>query len=384
MKRREFLGLTGGALVVGGGLDLEGDRNAIRRTVAARRRGADWIEDSPIVNGSDVSVLTAEYLDWLEQAGVTVWVYNGLGRADRGSQEGLLFFDRVLRFIDANAGRVSLAKSLAEIRSAQDQGRIAMVVGWQSADPFRDEPGGWARVPPRPHIRSFHELGLRMCGITYNLANLFGGGCLDPDFGLTRAGRLLVGQLHEAGIIVDVGGHTGERTSLDIVEMGAGVPVVCSHSNPAALVNNPRNISDRLIEAIASTGGVIGISAINDFNARSAEDAAVRTTPQVGLDVMLDHIEHVRRIAGVEHVALGPDFTSLRPPTSGLRPATSLSIPPEMASEQSPIIYVDGFEDIRELPNVTEGLRSRGWTDADLRALLANNWLRVYQEVWGA
>jgi membrane dipeptidase len=166
--------------------------------------------------------------------------------------------------------------------------------------------------------------------------------------------------------------------------MGSGVPVVCSHTNASALVDNPRNISDQLIEAIASTGGVIGISAINDFNARSAEDAAVRTTPQVGLDVMLDHIEHVRRVAGVEHVALGPDFTSLRPPTSGLRPATSLSIPPEMASEQSPIIYVDGFEDIRELPNVMEGLRGRGWTDADLRALLADNWLRVYQEVWGA
>lgn len=167
--------------------------------------------------------------------------------------------------------------------------------------------------------------------------------------------------------------------------MAAGVPLVCSHANVAALVDNPRNVSDRVIEGIASTGGVVGITAISDFNARSAADAHIASTPQVGVEVMLDHIDHVRRLVGVEHVALGPDFTSLRPPSpQGMQPASSFILPAEMASVQNPIRYVKGFEDIRELPNLVSGLRARGWTDADLRALLQENWLRVYERVWGA
>lgn len=299
MKRRDFVRTASGALLGAGSLATVRTPKLSKGEVPSKD-GIARLDDFLIVDGSDVSVLTGEYLDWLEQAGVTAWTYNGLGKTGYGALAGLGFFDDALAFLHEHRDRISVAKSVREIRRAKENGRLVMVLGWQSADPFQDEPGQWRRRPPRPHIRSFHELGLRMCGIAYNLTNMFGGGCLDPHVGLTKAGRHLVDQLHAFGIIVDIGGHTAERTSLDIVEMAAGVPLVCSHANVAALVDNPRNVSDRLIEGIASTGGVVGITAINDFNARSAADAGVASTPQVGVEVMLDHIDYVEsHISGV-------------------------------------------------------------------------------------
>lgn len=184
MRRREFVRTASGALLGAGALPAARTPALSQGEVPSRgviARSDDFL----IVDGSDVSVLTGEYLDWLEQAGVTVWTYNGLGKTD-GALLGLRFFDDALAFLDEHRDRISLARSVSDIRRAKRDGRLVMVLGWQSADPFQDEPGGWQLRPPRPHIRSFHELGLRMCGIAYNLTNMFGGGCLDPQVGLTK------------------------------------------------------------------------------------------------------------------------------------------------------------------------------------------------------
>jgi len=330
-----------------------------------------------VVDGSDVSTLTPAYLAMLKQAGVGCCMWNGYSRWFNG----LPYFVTVYDFLAANRDQVAVVKNVGDIRKAQADGKVALVLGWQSAEPLVDEPDEWFRNPPRLHLRAYYELGLRVCGIAYNLANVFGGGCLDPQVGLTRAGRALVEQIHRLGILLDVGGHTGEQTSLDAIAMSAGVPVICSHANAATLVDNPRNISDRLIEAIARTGGVIGITAVNDFQARARKDAAVPSTPRVSVDRMLDHVDHVKRLVGIDHVALGPDFTEAV--NVRIDPETSFYFPPDMASKQQPINYVDGFERITELPNVVNGLRRRGWSGAEVRKLLGANWLGVYRRVWG-
>ncbi len=176
------------------------------------------------------------------------------------------------------------------------------------------------------------------------------------------------------------GGHTGERTSLDAIEMSSGVPIVCTHSNVAALTDNPRNGSDRLFEAIAATGGVIGVTAFNDFHARTRHDAGVPRTPQVGLEKHLDQFDYLRRLVGADHVGLGPDFIEGRDPRAPVNPAVT---PPEIYSEK-PWLYVTGFERITELSHVTRGLIERGWSTTEIRKVLGENWLRVYARVWGA
>jgi membrane dipeptidase len=231
----------------------------------------------------------------------------------------------------------------------------------------------------------YYDLGLRIHGICYNVANIFGGGCVDPRVPLTRAGRWLVEQIHAKRILLDVGGHTGEQTSLDALAISSGVPVVCTHTNAAALVPNLRATSDRVLEAIARTGGVVGVTAISDFQTRHAGNyrAHGKTSPQASLETHLDQYDYLKKLIGVDHIGLGPDFVWGWGETFNMQADQSITFPPEALSD-GPAVTVKDFEDISKLPNLIRGLRSRGWSDAELARVLGGNWIRVYQRVWGA
>jgi membrane dipeptidase len=326
-----------------------------------------------VVNGLDPSALRAEYLDLLAAGGVSCW------HCDAGD---LSEFSQILQFCDQHRARVAPARSVREIRKLHAEGRLSLIFGWQSANVLL--PPSEMEAPVIGQLRGYRELGLGICGIAYNVPNRFGGGGMKPDTGLTDAGRKLVQEIHRQRIVLDVGGHTGERTSFDALAMSSGVPVICSHTNVKALNDNYRCMSDRLIEAIARTGGVIGVTAFNDFHVRTAKDASVPRSPQVGLDRHLDQYDYLKKLVGVDHIGLGPDFIEGRNRPGRLSPETREVMVPEAYSQQLPWLYVKGFENIGELPNVTQGLRDRGWTAPELRKLLGENWLRVYEKAWGA
>lgn len=323
-----------------------------------------------VVDGLDSSALLNEkYLEILKAGGVNCLS----GGAGGGGIQG---FADAYNFLDNHSDEIILATTVREIRQAQQQDKLAVVWGWQSAEALGDP-----NRPPRTPLRAYYQLGLRRCGIAYNVANWFGGGCLEPDVGLTRAGRRLVEEVHKLGIVLDVGGHTGEQTSLDAIALSAGRLVICSHTNVAALNDNPRCISDRLIEAIAKTGGVIGLTALNDFHVRSRTDVNIPRSPQTTLDKHLDQYDYLRQLVGADHIGLGPDFVEGRfIPLETLNPLLNGR---EIGSDP-PWLYVKGFENIAELPNVTRGLIERGWSTGEIRKVLGENWLRVYEKVWGA
>jgi membrane dipeptidase len=324
-----------------------------------------------VVNGLDPSNLDVEYLDLLEAGGVHCW--------HQTLADGLASFASLLEFCDAHRTRIAQAGSAREIRELYGKGILSHVSGWQFPDAIVVD------GQPRPELlRVFHELGLRICSLTYNVANAFGGGCLDPQVGLTRAGRRLVEEIHRSRIVLDVAGHNGEQTSFDAIAMSAGVPVICSHTNIRALNDNPRCSTDRMLEAIARTGGVIGLSAFNDFHARKASDLQVPRTPQVGLDLHLDQYDYLKRLVGIDHIALGPDFIQGRNEPGQISGAQSFVMAPEAYSPQMPWFYVKGFENIGELPNVAQGLLGRGWSVENVRKVLGENWLRIYEKVWGS
>jgi membrane dipeptidase len=163
--------------------------------------------------------------------------------------------------------------------------------------------------------------------------------------------------------------------------MTSGRPVICSHTNVAAIADNPRCVSDRLIEAIAKTGGVIGITAFNDYLVRNRKDEKTPHSPQVTVEEYVDQFEYIKKLVGVEHVGLGPDFVEGR--NINYDNINREVMPPEMMS-QGTWLYVKGFENISELPNVTKSLIRRGWSTGDIRKVLGENWLRVYKQIWGA
>ncbi len=206
---------------------------------------------------------------------------------------------------------------------------------------------------------------------------------MDHNVPLTRAGRRLVEEIHRLNIVLDVGGHTAEQTSFDAIAISKGVPVVCTHTNPAALCANPRNITDRLALAIAETGGVIGITVLSDFHNLDATTIPPggAKIEQATLDMHLDHYDYFKRLVGVDHVAMGPDF--IWGQHYDEKPWISVTFPPD-ASSPGEILPVKGFEDISQLPNLIKGLEGRGWSASELGKILGGNWLRVYERVWGA
>ena len=327
-------------------------------------------QSSLVVDARDAGGSSEQQLERLKAGGVNCAVSN-----PGGSGGDIQDFADKYNFLDQHSKEIVLAVTVRQIRQIHQQGKLARVFHWQSPWGLTTEPRTLASG--KTPLRAYYQLGLRITAIALNVANPFGGGCLGPHTGLTRAGRRLVEEIHKLGIILDVGGHTGEQTSLDAIEISAGVPVICSHTNVAALTDNPRCMSDRLIEAIAKTGGVIGITAFNDFHARTRKDVHIARTPQVGLEKHLDQYDYIRKLVGVEHIGLGVDNVEGRS-------LDSLRQHPEMYSWKQPPLYVKGFETIAELPNVTRGLIHRGWSNGEIQKVLGENWLRVYEKVWGA
>jgi membrane dipeptidase len=323
-----------------------------------------------VVNGLEGSALTEKYLEMLKAGGVHC-VHQSVG--------GLASFASVLTFLDQHPDKIVQAGTVREIRQLREQGKIAHLSGWQMAEPLIYDANGEG---PVKNLRAYRQLGLRIASIAYNNSNIFGGGCLDPDVPLTRLGKKYIEAVHTQRLVLDVCGHTGERTSFDAIQISKGVPIICSHTNARAVNDNPRNISDRLIEAIAKTGGVVGLTSVSDFHTRSPKDTNVPRSPQATLDQLMAHFEHLKKLVGVEHIGLGPDFMTGRVDLDKMGMDRE-RWPADVYSDQ-PWQMVKDFETIIELPKVTQALLDRGWSEADVRKVLGENWLRVYEKAWGA
>lgn len=380
-NRREFLrniSMAGAALTTAAVSTNAG-------AAGVRSKASD--DELIVVNGLDPSHLTVDVVDAQKAGGVHCW--------HRSTENSDVFADDYA-FMARNSNKIVPAFSVRDIRAARRAGRIALLFGWQDANILQDE--GRSNAPAISRLDAYYERGLRICGIAYNLANDFGGGNLDPQVGLTRNGRELVQRIHKLRIVLDVGGHTGEQTSLDALAMSSGVPAICSHTNVLAIMDNPRNTSDRVFEGIAKSGGVIGLSAFSDFHVRSRKDVAIARMAAVSLDRHLDQYDYLKRLVGVDHIGLGPDFyvnsprgllnvqesaTPNPPPNPTLNSNGSVSSRNPESYSAGPDINVNGFDNISKLPNVSRGLAQRGWTPAEIRKVMGDNWLRVYEKVWG-
>jgi membrane dipeptidase len=340
------------------------DESTVQEALAVQR-------STVVVDGLDPSALTEEYLAMLKAGGVDCW-HQSVG--------GMASFANLLSFFDQHPDKIVQAGTVAEIRQAREQGKIAHVSGWQSGSPLLADAGGDSSAVK--NLSAYRKLGLRIASLVYNNANAFGGGCLDPDFPLTRAGKAYVEEIHKQRLVLDVGGHTGDQTSFDALAVSTGVPVICSHTNLRALVDNPRNIPNGLIEAIAKTDGVVGLTSVSDFHTRNRKDAEVEYSPHATLDQYLDQFDYLKKLVGVDHIGIAPDFMTGRADVDQMGLVRDLW-PADVYSEW-PWNWVKDFESIVELPKVTQGLLDRGWTEADVRKILGENWLRVYAKVWGA
>jgi membrane dipeptidase len=285
--------------------------------------------------------------------------------------EGLMFWHAIARKYPG----LLVAGTVEDIRKAKREGKAALLLAAQG--------GEW--IGGKLHrIEAFYRLGLRMMLLAYNRSNRMCDGCLDrTSSGLTRLGELVVDECNRVGVVLDCT-HVGKRSTLEIIERSKH-PCVYSHSNPSAIVPNPRNIDDEQIQACAARGGVIGLVTWGPLVMR--EDRLRQPT----VDDFIDHIDHVAQMLGTTDnigistdMSLGtyPDHESDPWGTPTYPAVTELYNRHVTADFRSPRRNLDGFSDYPEVVNLADRLLARGYSQEDVRKFLGDNFLRVFEQVW--
>jgi membrane dipeptidase len=216
-------------------------------------------------------------------------------------------------------------------------------------------------------VELYYRLGVRQMLIAYNLNNDAGGGCHDKDQGLTDFGRSVVREMNRVGMVVDCA-HSGIKSGLEAMKLSTQ-PCIFSHANARALHEHERNITDEQIKAVAATGGVIGVNGLGFF----LGDGPART------ETMVAHIDYMCKLVGPEHVGIGLDYDPSTGPTVD-QPTSRKYWPPRQYPGGTQTTFLG--PDV--LPEVAKQLRSRGYKEQAVRAIMADNFMRIASQVWKA
>jgi membrane dipeptidase len=263
--------------------------------------------------------------------------------------------ERVRRVVDANPDRLCLATTADDIVQAHRAHRSAIVLGFEGGKPIEQD---------LELLRVFYRLGLRVLQLTWA-----GGNDIcdrrDPPRceGLTPFGRSVLEEAGRLGILVDPG-HCSRKTFDQVMELSRKA-VACLHSTPAGAKPGAGDLDDDQVRAIAATGGVVGLHFFSHL---------LHPTAKATVEDLVDHVEYVAGLAGIDAVALGGDYLELTEAfvqAHGLPPSGFLGIP-------------DETDEYAKLGSVTRALCARGLSDEDVAKVLGGNLLRVFRSVFGA
>jgi membrane dipeptidase len=224
------------------------------------------------------------------------------------------------------------------------------------------------------NLNRYWDMGMRMIQLTYNSVNFVGGGCTDRvDCGVTDFGAKFIGRMNELGIIVDTG-HCGKQTTLDACAISSA-PVVASHTSAEGVHQHQRAKSDEELQAIAATGGYIGVYLVAMF-LHGGEECTI--------DHFLDHIDYIANLVGPQYIGVGSDWP-MQAPEWGVQKLAEYAMEIGFREEHGVTAprNVIGFDDYRDFPNITRGLVKRGYSDDEIRGILGGNFLRVFEQVCG-
>ena len=283
-------------------------------------------------------------------------------------------FDIARRFIAMYPDRLQAAYTAQDVRDAYKRGRIASMLGMEGGHAIENSLGA---------LRSYYALGARYMTLTHNVTLDWADAALDSakHGGLTPFGKEVVHEMNRLGMMVDLA-HVSPGTMSDALD-ATEAPVIFSHSGSRELVDVARNVPDSILRRMEKNGGVVMVPFVpgfisktvssyeHDFEASQSEarkrlgndpvalkheaDAyrAAHPAPHATVSDVADHIDHIRKVAGVDHVGIGGDFDGIT-------------------------VTVQGLSDVSMYPNLFAELIHRGWSDADLKKLAGENVLRVF------
>ena len=281
-----------------------------------------------------------------------------IGFGEQGVEAHLRMLASLRAWLLARPDEYVLVRTAEDIERARASGRLAVSFDIEGANAVDDQ---LSLVP------LYHQLGVRWMLLAYNRANRAGGGCQEPDGGLTDFGRALIAEMERVGMLVCLS-HTGHRTAREALAV-ATRPVIFSHSNCAALHTHPRNIPDDLIRACAASGGVVGLNGVGIF--LGANDTASETYAR--------HVDHVVQLVGPAHAAIALDYVYDPAELDEYMRQMRHTFPPGLGYELGA-----RFVPPEQIGEIVATLQSWGYRDEDLRALLGGNLMRLARTVWNA
>src|SRR5688572_14681867 len=292
-------------------------------------------------------------------SGITA-IHNAVGVG--GREQALEFLAAWQGYAGRNAHLYSLVGNAYDLDKAKAQNKIAVIMGIQNAEHFRDA----------KDVKTFYQLGQRCSQLTYNTQNLLGTGATDRvDGGISDYGAEIIKAMNEVGMLVDVS-HCGDRTTLDAIEI-SGKAIAITHSNCRALNDHPRLKTDEAIKALAKKGGVMGITGVRNF---------VRDKEPTTVEHVVDHIEHVVKLTAIEHVGIGSDAD-----LNGYDDMPAEQLKMLRGSYKSSYAFrdkldTDGFDHPQKVYDLTEALIGRGYSDDNIAAVLGGNFRRLLGATW--
>ncbi len=245
-------------------------------------------------------------------------------------------------------GTLSICRSVADIRAAMAAGRIAAILHFEGAEPIGEDLDA---------LHLWHAAGLRSLGPVWSRPTVFGHGVPfrfpgSPDTGpgLTEAGKRLVRECNALKIMIDLS-HLNEAGFNDVAAI-SDAPLVATHSNAHAVTPSTRNLTDRQLDMIRDTDGIVGLNFATVFLCENG-----RKSPFDGWEPVLRHMDHLIGRLGEDRVGFGSDFDGATLPA--------------------------GIGDVAGLPRLIEALRSHGYDDPLLRKIAMENWLALLSRTWG-
>lgn len=260
--------------------------------------------------------------------------------------------------IDESPDKIMLCKSFKEVEKAIEEKKIAIMLSFEGVEPLYND---------LSLLRVFYELGVRLVGLTWSRRNFAADGCSFEkgselaSGGLTDFGARLVEEAENLGMIIDVS-HLNDEGFWDVMKI-AKHPIIASHSNTRSLADIPRNLTDDQIKAIASKDGVIGMNVASLLVADNDKDA--------NIEYLLNHVDHIVNIVGVQHVGLGFDFCDRLFENSS-----------PQSVKKMPRKAFDVMKGHQELDIFIDGLIQRGYGEDEIKMIVGENFLRVYKQVF--
>jgi membrane dipeptidase len=286
--------------------------------------------------------------------------------------------------------RMMMAFSVADIERAHKEHKLAALMGIE---------GGHSIENDMHLLRDYYRLGVRYMTLSWSNTNEWADSSGDIDDtkvqhhnGLTDFGKQVVLEMNRLGMMVDIS-HVADKTFWDAIAT-TKAPVIASHSSARALTNAPRNMTDEMLQAVAKNGGVVQVNFYSGFVDENYRQASIsigkqaaeairvfeekqkadgKTVPYTEIDrierewaakiprpplkSLIDHIDHIAKVAGIDHVGLGSDFDGV----AGATPA--------------------GIDSAADLPKITQALLDRGYNADDIKKILGGNILRVFRQV---